>query len=448
MLNLNTSQMKDNMDMEMRLIGKIMSNPRDYYDCHSLISEEIFTDPLNRKIYKVVSERLDKGDKADMIVISSAIKDPLVDLRVAECMNLDHYAYITKNMVLYLSQEDKKIRLKKLAELTTKKIDNGDDLFDVIEFVEEQMKSISEVRGSDIPDIKKQLKILHDDIRRRMDSENMVGLPTGFQSVDKFTGGWQETDFIVIGGASSMGKTSLGLAFCYNCAKVGIPSAVFSYEMGDTQLLQRLVSLESEVNNRYIMKGALESTELNRVDKAIGKLEGVNLFIDECKDSSLRYLLNKIRQYVITKDVKFVLVDYLQLVKGSGTSREQEVAMVARELKNLAKELNITIVALSQLSRGVERRDGCRPSLSDLRESGEIEQASDIVMLVYRPEYYGIMADDSGNSTEGLVDLIFAKGRNIGTGTLPLKFKKEYTKFIDPQDYTEKFISAQPSESF
>jgi replicative DNA helicase len=440
--------MKDNMDMEMRLIGKIMSNPRDYYDCHSLISEEIFTDPLNRKIYKVVSERLDKGNKADMIVISSSIKDPLVDLRVAECMNSDHYAYITKNMVLYLSQEDKKIRLKKLAELTTKKIDNGDDLFDVIDFVEEQMKSISEVRGSDIPDIKKQLKVLHDDIQRRMASDNMVGLPTGFQSVDKFTGGWQETDFIVIGGASSMGKTSLGLAFCYNCAKAGIPAAVFSYEMGDTQLLQRLVSLESEVNNRYIMKGALEISELNRVDKAIGKLEGVSLFIDECKDSSLRYLLNKIRQYVITKEVKFVLVDYLQLVKGSGTSREQEVAMVARELKNLAKELNITIVALSQLSRGVERRDGCRPSLSDLRESGEIEQASDIVMLVYRPEYYGIMTDDSGKSTEGLVDLIFAKGRNIGTGTLPLKFKKEYTKFIDPQDYTEKFISAQPSESF
>lgn len=440
--------MKDNMEMEMRLIGKIMSNPRDYYDCHSLISEEIFTDPLNRKIYKVVSDKLDKGDKADMIIISSAIKDPLVDLRVAECMNSDYYAYITKNMVLYLSQEDKKIKLKKLAELTTKKIDNGDDLFNVIEFVEEQMKSISEVRGSDIPDIKKQLKVLHDDIRRRMDSDNMVGLPTGFQSVDKFTGGWQETDFIVIGGASSMGKTSLGLAFCYNCAKSGIPAAIFSYEMGDTQLLQRLVSLESEVNNRYIMKGALESTELNRVDKAIGKLEGVSLFIDECKDSSLRYLLNKIRQYVITKDVKFVLVDYLQLVKGSGTSREQEVAMVARELKNLAKELNITIVALSQLSRGVERRDGCRPTLSDLRESGEIEQASDIVMLVYRPEYYGIMTDDSGRSTEGLVDLIFAKGRNIGTGTLPLKFKKEYTKFIDPQDYTEKYISAQPSESF
>ena len=196
------------------------------------------------------------------------------------------------------------------------------------------------------------------------------------------------------------------------------------------------------------MKGTIEDGELKRINKAIGKLENTLLYVDECKDSSLRYLLNKVRQYVITKDVKFVLVDYLQLVKGSGHSREQEVAVVARELKNLAKELNITIVALSQLSRGVERRDGCRPSLSDLRESGEIEQASDIVMLVYRPEYYGIMTDDSGKSTEGLVDLIFAKGRNIGTGTLPLRFKKEYTKFIDPQDYTEKYISAQPSESF
>ena len=440
--------MKDNMEMEKRLIGKIMSSPKDYYDCHSLISEHLFCDPLNRKIYNAISQRLDKGDSVDMIVISSSVKDPLVDLRVAECMSSDHYAFITRNMVLYLSQEDKKIKLKKLAEITSKRIDNGDDLFDVIDFVDDEMKSISEIKSSDIPDIKEQLKVLHEDIRRRIDSDDMVGLPTGFQSVDKFTGGWQETDLIVVGGASSMGKTSLGLAFSYNCSRAGIPTAIFSYEMGDTQLLQRLVSLESEVNNRYIMKGTLEGGELNRVDKAIGKLEGISLFIDECKDSSLRYLLNKIRQYVITKDVKFVLVDYLQLVKGIGSSREQEVAMVARELKNIAKELNITIMALSQLSRGVERRDGCRPSLSDLRESGEIEQASDIVMLVYRPEYYNILVDDSGKSTEGLVDLIFAKGRNIGTGTLPLKFKKEYTKFIDPQDYTEKYITAELNESF
>jgi len=425
-----------------------MSNPKDYYDNHSLISESLFVDPLNRKIYKSLSDTLDKGNRPDMIDVLSSIKDPLSEFRLAECMSSDHYGFLTKNMILFLSQEDKKIKLKKLAEHTSKKIDNGDDLFDIIDFVENQMKSISDIRGSDIPDIKNQLKVLHDDIQKRMSSDNMVGIPTGFQSIDKFTGGWQETDLVVIGGASSMGKTSLGLSFCYNCAKAKIPSAIFSYEMGDTQLLQRLVSLESKVNNRYIMKGTIQDDELNRIHKAIGKLENTCLFVDECKDSSLKYLLNKIRQYVITKNVKFFLIDYLQLVKSTGSSREQEVAFVARELKNIAKELNVTIVALSQLSRGVERREGCRPGLSDLRESGEIEQASDIVMLVYRPEYYGIMTDDSGKSTQGLVDLIFAKGRNIGTGTLPLHFQKEYTKFIDPQDYTEKFISLKPQESF
>ena len=440
--------MTDNKDMEMRLLGRIMSHPREYYDNHSLISEGMFSDVLNRKIYKVVSSRLDSGEKVDLVILNTLVKDSMAGYRIAECYSVDFSHYNTEHMILFLSQEEKKIRLKKLLETTNNKLNKDEDLFDVLDYVESELKPISEVRGSDIPDIKKQLKVLHDDIQKRMSSEDMVGLPTGFQSIDKFTGGWQETDFIVIGGASSMGKTSLGLAFCYNCSKAGIPAAVFSYEMGDTQLLQRLVSLESSVNNRYIMKGTLQNDELARVDTAIGKLENAELYVDECKDSSLRYLLNKIRQYVITKGVKFVLVDYLQLVKGSGTSREQEVALVARELKNIAKELNITIVALSQLSRNVEKRGGGnRPMLSDLRESGEIEQASDIVMLVYRPEYYGIMQDDSGNNTEGLVDLIFAKGRNIGTGVLPLKFEKEYTRFSDPTDYGNNFSSIQSVET-
>jgi len=441
--------MTDNDEMEVMLLGRIMSYPKEYYDNHSLITEAIFKDSLNRKIYNQVATRLDAGEKVDLLILSQSVKDPLAQYRLVECYSKDFSLYNTTHLILYLSQEEKKIRFKKLLEVSNNMMNKGDDLFGILTHVEKELQLISEVRGNDIPDIKKQLKILHDDIQRRMSSDDMVGIPTGFQSIDKFTGGWQETDFIVIGGASSMGKTSLGLAFCYNCAKAGIPSAVFSYEMGDTQLLQRLVSLESSVNNRYIMKGTLEDEELARVDTAIGKLEKTQLFVDECKDSSLRYLLNKIRQYVITKDVKFVLVDYLQLVKGSGHSREQEVALVARELKNIAKELNITIVALSQLSRGVDRREGSRPTLSDLRESGEIEQASDIVMLVYRPEYYGIMQDDSGNNTEGLVDLIFAKGRNIGTGTLPLKFKKEYTRFSDPEDFDSKFTSSsEPNEAF
>jgi replicative DNA helicase len=440
--------MKDKIEMEKRLIGKLMSKPSEYYDLHGMLSEDIFNDNLNKKLYKSISSILNDGGKLDMIGVTKGFKGSDASIRLVECMGLDHYAYIGRNIVLFLSQEDKKVRLKKLAQSTIKRLDNGDDLFEVIEHVDDQMRVISEIKSDEMPDIKKQLRVLHQDIDRRMSSKDMNGVPTGFQSIDKFTGGWQETDLVIIGGASSMGKTSLGLAFCYNCAKAGIPAAVFSYEMGDTQLLQRLVSLESQVNNRYIMKGTIENDELKRIHKAIGKLEKTCLFVDECKDSSLSYLLNKIRKYVIVKQVKFFLIDYLQLVKGTGHSREQEVALVARELKNVAKELNVTIVALSQLSRAVERKDGCRPSLSDLRESGEIEQASDVVMLVYRPEYYGIMTDENGQSTEGLVDLIFAKGRNIGTGTLPLRFQKEYTKFIDPQDFEAKFITAESHESF
>ena len=428
--------MTDSIEMEKKLLGRLISNPRDYYDNHSLISSDIFSDHLNKSIYKVIESRLDSGEKVDMLILSSKVSDKDVDYRLAQCIGSDYHNYITEHMILFLSQEEKKIRLSNLINKTVSKIKNNEDLFEILNFMESELRPISDIKGSDMPDIKKQLKVLHNDIRKRMDSDEMIGIPTGFQTVDKFTGGWQETDLIIIGGASSMGKTSLGLAFCYNCSKAGIPAAVFSYEMGATQLLQRLVSLESEVNNRYIMKGTLETEELKRVDRAIGKLENTTLFIDETKDSSLRYLVNKIRQYVITKGIKFVLVDYLQLVKGEGRSREQEVALV---------ELNITIAALSQLSRGVDRRDGSRPTMSDLRESGEIEQAADIVMLVYRPEYYGITSDEVGNSTEGLVDLIFAKGRNIGTGTLPLKFKKEFTKFSDPLDFESKVIN--PIES-
>ena len=155
------------------------------------------------------------------------------------------------------------------------------------------------------------------------------------------------------------------------------------------------------------------------------------MYIDECRNTSLKYLLNRIRQYVIAKKVEMVVVDYLQLVSYNvrGRTREQEVSHVARALKNMAKELDITIVALSQLSRNVSKRETGRPTLADLRESGEIEQAADVVAFVYRPEYYGLKTDDQGNSVEGIAEIIFAKGRNIGIGSKHLKFIDYLTKF-------------------
>ena len=181
--------MTDNKDMEMRLLGRIMSIPKEYYNSHSLMSEGMFTDPLNRKIYKVVSDRLDLGEKVDLVILTKLVKDSLAPYRLAECYSLDFSHYNTEHMILFLSQEEKKIRLKKLIEVTNNKLNRNDDLFEVLDYVETELKPISEVRGSDIPDIKKQLKVLHDDIQKRMSSDEMVGVPTGFQSIDKFTGG-------------------------------------------------------------------------------------------------------------------------------------------------------------------------------------------------------------------------------------------------------------------
>jgi replicative DNA helicase len=264
----------------------------------------------------------------------------------------------------------------------------------------------------------------------------MSGIPSGFDSIDKFTGGWQPQDLIIVGGASSMGKTSFSLALAYNASLYQYPSVVFSYEMSVNQLISRILSVETEIDNRYLIKGTLTSDEWGLIQKAQGKIEKAPLYIDECSNTSLKYLMNKIRQYVITKGIQLVMIDYLQLISNhvKGRSREQEVSIIARSLKNIAKELDITIIALSQLSRSVERNEAARPMMSNLRESGEIEQAADAVVFVYRPEYYGYTEDQEGNSTEGKAEIIFAKGRNIGTGSKWLGWVNYLTKFIDLKD--------------
>ena len=194
--------------------------------------------------------------------------------------------------------------------------------------------------------------------------------------------------------------------------------------------------MESGISNRYITNGTLNDEELAKIHNAITEIESLPLSIDEGNITSLGYLVHRIKEYVKTKAVKLIMVDYLQLVtaKSKAGSREQEVSQVTRSLKNLAKELNITIIALSQLNRGVGMRNNSKPTLADLRESGEIEQAADVVMLIYRPEYYGIEFNDNGKESKGTANIIFAKGRNIGVGEVTLSFKSEITKFVDYEE--------------
>ena len=316
-------------------------------------------------------------------------------------------------------------------------LSNHDELELIIGKLNSEMSKLQIGTLEILGDIHSQIKNFLKDIEIRMNTDGLLGIASGFQAIDNFTGGWQETDLIIVGGASSMGKTSFALALAYNAAKyTKTPTVIFSYEMSAIQLLRRLSSMESGISNRYITNGTLNQTELAKIHDSITEIESLPLSIDEGNITSLSYLVHRIKEYVKNKKAKLIMVDYLQLVssKSKAGSREQEVSKVARTLKNLAKELNITVIALSQLNRGVGMRNNSKPTLSDLRESGEIEQAADVVMLIYRPEYYGIEFNDNGKESKGTANIIFAKGRNIGVGEVTLSFKSEITKFIDYEE--------------
>tara|TARA_Y100001973_G_scaffold92715_1_gene142769 strand:- start:716 stop:2023 length:1308 start_codon:yes stop_codon:yes gene_type:complete len=427
----------DSIQIERTLIGKIINNPQEYYNNHALLDSNLFEDPRNKKIYNYISNELESDKKIDIISLSETISKNGENLTydIAKMMHEEAYMQTEAlTCILMLSERQKKEQLFSLNNKIAKMLQDNDDIFDIIEYVEQEVGKIGNVSKDGIVEVHEQLGGLLKEIEYKMNNEGLNGITTGFSGLDKFTGGWQETDLVIIGGASSMGKTSLALAFAYNSAYIGgVPTCLFSYEMSSKQLLSRLISSDTGIDNKWIMKGTLDQVELGRIHESVGRIEKTPLFVDECSSSSLKYLLNRIRQYVITKKVKLFMVDYLQLVSNDkkGRSREQEVSEVARALKNIAKELNISIIALSQLNRGVGQRAESRPTIADLRESGEIEQAADVVVLVYRPEYYGIKETDRGESTEGLAEIIFAKGRNIGTGVLGLRFQRELTKFIE-----------------
>jgi replicative DNA helicase len=430
----------DNKQIERTLIGKLIINPQDYYNNHSLLSPDIFKDPKNKRIYTYLSKELEDGNKVDLVTLSEKISKSGEDLTSDVARMISEDAYLETQAltcILVLNQKKKKEQLLSLNNQIADMLSRDDDLFEILEYVEEQVGKIGNVSKDEIVNVKEQLGGLLKDIEYKMNNEGLNGITTGFNSIDKFTGGWQETDLVIIGGASSMGKTSLALAFAFNSAFIGgSPTCLFSYEMSSKQLLSRLISSDTGIDNKWILKGTLDQSEMSKIHESVGRIEETPLYVDECSSSSLKYLINRIRQYVITKKVKLFMVDYLQLVTNDkrGRSREQEVSEVARSLKNIAKELNVTIIALSQLNRGVGQRSESRPTIADLRESGEIEQAADMVVLVYRPEYYGIKEDGDGQSTEGLAEIIFAKGRNVGTGVMGLRFQRELTKFHEIQN--------------
>ncbi|SFF11438.1 DnaB-like helicase C-terminal domain-containing protein [Spirosoma endophyticum] len=275
-------------------------------------------------------------------------------------------------------------------------------------------------------------------LEEKKNHEGLTGVPSGFVNLDRLTSGWQPAELIILAARPAMGKTAFIVSALRNATvDFSIPTAVFSLEMSSTQLLNRLISAEAEIDSEKIRKGSLKPHEWVQLQHKIQRLTNAPIFIDDTPALSIVDLRAKCGQLKSQNNIQLVIIDYLQLMSGDVSSgREQEIASISRALKTLARELDIPVIALSQLSRSVETRGGDkRPKLSDLRESGSIEENADMVLFLYRPEYYSFTEDENGNSTMGIGEVIVAKNRNGPLSTIQLRFINRYTKFINLDDH-------------
>ena len=320
-----------------------------------------------------------------------------------------------------------------------------DETQDVDDLVEEATAKIFEIsqraQKRDVTHIYPVITEAFDRMRKASANEgNISGIPSGFTELDKITSGWQKSDLVIIAARPAMGKTAFVLSMAKNIAvDFNIPVAIFSLEMSNVQLINRLIMNVCEIEGNKIRNGRLTQAEWDRLETKINVLEKAPIYVDDTPGLSVFELQSKARKLVKDKDVKLIIIDYLQLMNANGSSfgsREQEVSIISRNLKGLAKELDIPVIALSQLSRAVEKRDssnsnvdGKKPLLSDLRESGAIEQDADMVCFIHRPEYYKLYDDGNGKDLRGLGQVIVAKHRNGATDEIWLRFIGKYTRF-------------------
>ncbi|MDR0509763.1 MAG: replicative DNA helicase [Rikenellaceae bacterium] len=327
------------------------------------------------------------------------------------------------------------------TEIQKRSYDDSSDVTDLIDYAESEIFKVSE--GHVKRDVQKSRDLLSKAMEAIEEASKregtFSGVPSGFNRLDRLTLGWQPSDLIIIAARPSMGKTAFVLSLARNVAidfDKGV--AFFSLEMSSLQLMMRLIVAESGLNSSDVRNGQLSPEQWKHLETSIKPLANAPLFIDDTPALSIYEFRSKARRLKTQYDIQLIIIDYLQLMTGSSDTRgnrEQEVASISRSLKAIAKELNIPIMALSQLNRSVESRGGSkRPQLSDLRESGAIEQDADIVAFIHRPEYYGLTQDEDGTPTAGMAEIIVAKHRNGAVDTVKLRFRKEQARFLDYDD--------------
>lgn len=429
------------IDAEQAIIGTCLFSPEAINSILSELKPEMFYLESNKQLYTAISEVAKKNGKADLISITDY-------LRVKG--QLDGFGGViglmkrTENIVTdhYLSDYVKIVREKhvlreyifagaKLANLAY-----VEDLADVVEYAESTLFEISNfIQQREPKRIDKIVDAYLAEIEKIVTKQKtLTGIPSGITVLDRITGGWQPSDLVIIAGRPSMGKTAVALSLAQNTSSLNYPVAFFSLEMSETQLAGRLLSGVSGKTNIELRAGKVDLMELGSQSNEIAMLP---LFIDDTPAISLFDLRSKIKKLIVKEQIHLVVVDYLQLMTCDAQSREQEVSKISRGLKSIAKEFNIPVIALAQLNREVESRADKKPRLSDLRESGSIEQDADIVCFIYRPAVYGIRditLNGENFDTNGLLVFDIAKNRNGALASLPLYHNEALTKIRDDKN--------------
>ena len=430
-------------ELEEVVLGALMLEKDAYMNVADFLTPDAFYDPRNAKIYDAISKLGFNQRPIDMMTVIEQLRaDGTIEevggpVRIAELTSL---VYSAANVEYHAKIVSQKFLARRLISFAAKieqdAFDESNDVDDLLQQAEGQLFDISQTHlKREVTQIDPVLNLALEQIQMAANTQTgLSGLKTGYDDLDRMTSGWQNSDLIIVAARPAMGKTAFVLSMAKNMAiDYNIPVAIFTLEMANVQLVKRLISNVANLEGEKIKSGQLTTEEWDRLNSRIRSVYSAPMYLDETPGLSITELRTKARRLVREHGVKLIMIDYLQLMNATGMklgSREQEVSTISRSLKALAKELNIPIIALSQLNRSTETREDKRPVLSDLRESGAIEQDADIVCFIHRPEYYTKSSEDAnGNDIRGLAELIVAKHRSGAVGDVKLRFVNRFARF-------------------
>ena len=435
-------------DMEEAVLGAVMLEKEAVITILDILKPESFYRDAHQKIFKAISDLSSREFPVDLYTVTEELRSHheldsvggpvyLTQLtsKVVSAANVDFHARIVAQK--YIQRE----LIRVSTEIQTRSFDDTYDVTELLDYSENALFQIAEGNiKREVSPINVVIKEAIKEIEKAGKSEDaLVGIPSGFTKLDRLTSGWQKSELIIIAARPSMGKTAFALSMARNMAiDHGKKVAIFSCEMSSIQLVNRLIIAETDIPGDKIKNGRLSEEEWKQLETRIKKLVQAPIFIDDTPAISIFELRAKCRRLMAQHKLDIVIVDYLQLMSGpeNAGSREQEVSTISRSLKSIAKELNIPILALSQLNRSVEMRGGTkRPLLSDLRESGAIEQDADMVVFIHRQDKFGIPTFEDGSSTKGIAEIILAKNRNGPVDDVKLRFREEKAQFVDIDDF-------------